>query len=63
MDNLGELERKIQEQIETYLPGFQLNEVTVSKKGESELAINIRIRNTVFSLVTTEDDDLKLADL
>ena len=63
MDNLGDLQRKIQSQIETYMPKFQLNEVTVSKKNDKELSIIIRVNQTVFALETTEDGDLKLSDL
>lgn len=63
MDNISDLQRRIQSQIETYLPNFRLNDVAVVKKSEKELLITIRVNQTLFTLKATEDGTLRLADL
>lgn len=62
MDDMGLLRNEIEKQILEYLPQFQLSEVSITKKGEKELAISIQVENIIYTMETT-DGELVLADL
>lgn len=62
MDDMGLLRNEIEKQILEYLPQFQLSEVSITKKGEKELAILIQVENIIYTMETT-DGELVLADL
>ena len=62
MDDMGLLRNTIEKQITQYLPQYQLSEVSISKKGEKELAITIQVENIVYTM-QTDDGELVLADL
>lgn len=62
MDDMGLLRNEIEKQILQYLPQFQLSEVSITKKGEKELAISIQVENIIYTMETT-DGELVLADL
>ena len=63
MEDTNPLQQAIQDQIETYLPQYQLNKVEVSKKSNNELSITIEVEQTIYQLETTKNGDLRLSNL
>lgn len=63
MDDILPIKQAIQDQIETYLPEYSINNIDVVKKSNNELSITIEVNNVIFRMETTKDDDIKLSEL
>ena len=63
MDDVLPIKQAIQDQIETYLPEYSINNIDVVKKSNNELSIKIEVNNVIFRMETTKDDDIKLSEL
>jgi len=63
MDDVLPIKQAIQDQIETYLPEYSINNIDVVKKSNNELSITIEVNNVIFRMETTKDDDIKLSEL
>lgn len=65
MEDIPKLKLHAQKQIETYLPLFQNTVVNIekSKTTKGVLLIEIKIDNTIFSLLGTEEGTVTLSDI